>query len=126
MRTEAPGFKAVPRALLLCLALTIAACGTVPQKPARLSQSSYGCMTAVLREKLPENLPDDTAHCVASGLIARYCSIAEAYLAGVGKELRDLVGPGDAQWQDWRADRAGIACARGAEGDDEVIQCCRR
>jgi hypothetical protein len=114
------------RAGLPVLALTITACGTIPQRPARLSDSSYGCMSAVLHQKLPADLPDDTAHCVASGLVARYCSLTEAYLAGAGKEIRDLIGPGDAQWRDWRADRAGIACAREAESDDALVKCCER
>lgn len=112
------------RGVLLALALTLTACGTVPQRPARLSNSSYDCMKAVLDQKLPAGLPDDRAHCVASGLIARYCSVTEAYLAGASKELKDLVGPGDAEWRDWRADRAGIACARQAENDEALVGCC--
>jgi hypothetical protein len=108
------------------LVLTIAACSTAPQRPARLSESSYGCMNAVLEQKLSPDLSDADAHCVASGLIARYCSFTEAYLAGASKELRDLLGAGDAEWRDWRADRAGIACARSAESDEVVVQCCQR
>jgi hypothetical protein len=81
-------------------------------------------MKAVLESKLPPNLPDDKAHCVASGLIARYCSIAESYLAGIGKELRDAVGPGDAEWRDLKADWAGIDCARRAGSDEAVRACC--
>ena len=114
-----------PRSIVLTLLLfAISACGTVPQRPARLERSSYGCMEAVLREKLPPDLSDDHAHCVAAGLIARYCSVTEAYLAGAGKELRDLVGPGDAQWRDWISDRAGIACARRTSGDEALTACC--
>lgn len=122
-RTAGGGMRRLWRALLVP-PLMLCACGTVPQRPERLSESSYGCMMAVLREKLPANLSGDSAHCVASGLIARYCSVTEAYLAGAGKELRDLFGRGDAQWQDWRADRAGIACARTAKAEDELVQCC--
>lgn len=81
-------------------------------------------MTAVLKQKLPADLPEAQAHCLASGLIARYCSLTEAYLAGAGKELRDLFGAGDAEWSDWRADRAGIACARRADNDDALAACC--
>lgn len=112
--------------LLLALALGLAACGSVPQRPARLSASTYGCMKEVLEQKLPAELPDDQAHCIASGLIARYCSVGEAYLAGAGKEMRDLLGRGDAEWRDWQSDRAGIACARAAESDDAVARCCQR
>lgn len=81
-------------------------------------------MQSVMQDKLPANLPDSRAHCLASGLIARYCSNSEAYMAGAGKELRDLFGPGDAEWRDWRADRAGIGCARRAKDDTELASCC--
>ena len=81
-------------------------------------------MEAVVTNKLPANLPDEHAHCLASGLIARYCSRSEAYMAGIGKELRDLLSPGDAEWRDWRADRAGVACAREAKDDAELASCC--
>jgi hypothetical protein len=114
------------RAVIRLLALTITACSTIPERPARLSESSYSCMTSVLRQKLPADLPDERAHCVASGLLARYCSFTEAYLAGAGKELRDLLGPGDAEWRDWRADRVGIGCARTSKSDEELVSCCEQ
>jgi hypothetical protein len=103
---------------------TVTGCASTATRPTRPATSSYGCMQSVTREKLPANLPDARAHCLAAGLIARYCSSSEAYLAGIGKELRDLLGPGDAEWKDWRADRVGIDCARHAEGDDELDSCC--
>jgi hypothetical protein len=81
-------------------------------------------MESVLATKLPADVPDSRAHCLASGLIARYCSRGEAYLAGLGKELRDLFGPGDAEWRDWQADRAGISCARSAGDDAGIAECC--
>lgn len=81
-------------------------------------------MRTVVNEKLPADLPDARAHCLATGLIARYCSVSEAYLAGAGKELHDLMGGGDAEWSDWRADRAGIDCARSATDDAAVASCC--
>ena len=101
--------------------LALAGCASTTP---RLAASTYGCMQAVVREKLPADLPDKRAHCIASGLIARYCSISEAYLAGAATELRDLLGPGNAEWADWQADRVGIACVRGAANDDAVARCC--
>lgn len=112
------------RAGLPLLLLTLGACGSVPQRPERLAPSSYGCMKAVLDRKLPPNLPDSKAHCLASGLIARYCSIPESYLAGIGKEVRDLLGPGDAEWRDLQADWAGVDCARHADSDTALTACC--
>lgn len=111
--------------ITLALALiSSTGCVAVPNRPERLAKSSYGCMQAVVRDKLPTGLSDSRAHCLASGLIARYCSGSEAYLAGAGKELRDLLGAGDAEWRDWRADRVGIDCARQASGDTELAKCC--
>lgn len=81
-------------------------------------------MRAVIAEKLPPDLPDKRAHCLAGGLIARYCSVGESYLAGIGKELSDLLGAGDAEWSDWQADRAGIRCAREGANDEALARCC--
>jgi hypothetical protein len=102
----------------------LTACAAIANRPPRLARSSYGCMEAVLQEKLPQNLPDKRAHCLAGGLISRYCSVTEAYLAGAGKEVRDLLGHGDAEWADWRADRTGIACAEAGTEDSALAQCC--
>ncbi len=126
MRNPAGGhIHRILRAIAATLALiVVAGCVTVPNRPARPAKSSYGCMQAVVQNKLPAGLPDLRAHCLAAGLIARYCSGGEAYLAGAGKDLRDLLGPGDFEWKDWRADRAGIACARRASTDEELDVCC--
>jgi hypothetical protein len=111
-------------AVLLVVA-NLTACASVANRPPRAARSSYGCMEAVIKEKLPADLPDKRAHCIASGLISRYCSITEAYLAGAGKEMRDLVSRGDsAEWKDWQADRIGIECARETADDAAVAQCC--
>ena len=99
-------------------------CATIANRPPRLAQSTYGCMQAVLHEKLPSGLRDKREHCLAGGLISRYCSVTEAYLAGASKEVRDLLGKGDAEWADWRADRVGIECARHAADDATLAACC--
>ena len=111
-------------AVVTLLIAGLAGCASVPSRPARAAKSSYGCMQVVVEEKLPPGIPDEHAHCLATGLIARYCSVSEAYLAGAGKELKDLLGPGDAQWSDWRADRAGIACAKSTDDDGALAACC--
>jgi hypothetical protein len=110
-------------ALVLVLALVLAACAGVPQHAARLAPSSYGCMQAVVA-RLPPRLPDKRAHCRAAGMIARYCSVPEAYIAGAGKEVRDAFTGGDAEWADWRADRVGIRCAQRSADDAELFACC--
>jgi hypothetical protein len=69
---------------------------------------------------------DSQAHCLAAGLIARHCSVTEAWLASLGKEVTDLLGPGDAEWGDLVADHRGIACARRAQSDATLAACCER
>lgn len=110
--------------LALVAMANLTACTSIANRPPRLAPSSYGCMQAVLQEKLPQNLPDQRAHCLAGGLISRYCSITEAYLAGAGKEVRDLLSQGDVEWRDWQADRTGIACARQSQDDAGLAECC--
>ncbi len=115
------------RGLLLALTIvTLAGCATIPNRPPRPAKSSLGCMESVVQEKVPTAAPDKRQHCIAAGLIARYCSGTEAYMAGAGKEIKDLFGGGDPEWADWRADRVGIGCARAARDDDELAKCCER
>jgi hypothetical protein len=83
-------------------------------------------MRAAIAEQLPKDAPDKRKHCVAAALIAQRCSVAEAYLAAAGAEIVDVFGPGAAEWEDWRADRAGIACARSAAEIDSLQQCCQQ
>jgi hypothetical protein len=80
-------------------------------------------MQAAMR-KLPLDGPDSQAHCKAAGLIARYCSVTEATLASIAKEVRDVFTAGDAEWRDLMSDRRGIRCARTARSDDELAACC--
>ena len=71
-----------------------------------------------------DGMPDSKAHCEAAGLIARHCSVTEAAMASVGKEVRDLFTAGDAEWRDLMSDRRGIRCARDASSDPELAACC--
>jgi hypothetical protein len=73
---------------------------------------------------VPEGIPDKRAHCLATASIATNCSVAEAYGAGVAKELKDLFTGGDAEWGDLRADAAGVRCARAAGNASDVEACC--
>ena len=83
-------------------------------------------MQSALRMHGPLPAADSQAHCLAAGLIARYCSISEAWLASIAKEVRDLLGPGQAEWRDLAADRRGIGCARQATDDDSLATCCQQ
>jgi hypothetical protein len=81
-------------------------------------------MHATLHAHQPLPSPDATAHCFAAGLITRYCSVTEAWLASIGKEIQDMFGPGDAEWRDLAADRQGIRCARRVNNNTDLRTCC--
>jgi hypothetical protein len=97
------------------------ACSTVPD---RAAPSSYGCMAAV-RDKLPADIPDKRAHCLAAGGIALRCSVGEADMAGIGKELGDVFTGGDPSWADWKADRVGIRCVKAGATAETLPDCCQ-
>jgi hypothetical protein len=117
---RSPSRLLLPLVLLPLLMLTLVGCASQAERP---TTSSYGCMVAE-RDALPAGLSDDQKHCVASGLIARHCSVSEANMAGLGKELQDLFTGGDASWADWKMDRVGMSCAHDAPSDEAVVQCC--
>jgi hypothetical protein len=81
-------------------------------------------MRATVAEKVPTNLGDKHRHCLAAGMIARYCSPSEAKIASWGKEFDDALGGGDADRRDLEADYVGIGCARAARDDEALRRCC--
>jgi hypothetical protein len=109
---------------LLAVGLCLAGCTPLAVDAGRAGKSSLGCMRASLANHDLASRPDYEAHCIAAGVIARRCSVAEAWLASYGKEIRDLLGRGDAEWRDVQSDQRGIECARTATGDAALLQCC--
>jgi hypothetical protein len=107
--------------MLAALVACLAGCVTPPDRP---STSTAGCAQAVLDRHLRGGLGDKQAHCMAGGLIARFCSPTEARLAGLAKELRDLFAAGDADWSDWQATRAGVRCATLDADAASIAACC--
>jgi RHS repeat-associated protein len=63
-----------------------------------------------LQSSFPPNTGDKFKHCVVSCRILEDCGLAAATAAGIGKELQDAVGPGDASIGDFIADYEGILC----------------
>jgi hypothetical protein len=70
------------------------------------------------------SLSDDRKHCLASGTIALRCGRASARIAGYGKELADLFGPGQFQRRDLRANSAGRHCAGRSADEGGLAACC--
>lgn len=118
--------KTLRHAAVVALVLTACgACAPLPRYEPRAARSSLGCMRNALEAQRPLPEQDSQAHCLAAGLIARHCSITEAWLASVAKEVADLFGPGNAEWRDLDADGRGIRCARSATDDASLRACCR-
>jgi hypothetical protein len=103
--------------------LLLGACATAPGVT-RQAPSSLGCMQAVVRDRLPQPLPDKQEHCLAAGLIARFCSRPEAYLAGYGKEFTDIFDGGDPEIGDIKADLMGIRCQARSQTTAQLAECC--
>ena len=103
------------------VALCVASCAVAPDRPAT---PTVDCAEAALERDLHAELRDKQAHCAAGGLIARYCSPAEARLAGLAKELRDVFSAGDPSWADWQATRAGVRCAASSSDVATILACC--
>jgi hypothetical protein len=114
------------RSTVFMLAVAMQACAPLNINKSRAAKSSLGCMHAAIAKHPLADLPDYQAHCVAAGLIALHCGASEAWLASVGKELRDLVTPREnAEWRDLQSDRRGIHCAQSATTDSSrLIACC--
>ena len=112
------------RFVALLTAAVQAGCLPLAGREARAAHASVNCMQATLDQRLPDELPNDMAHCMAAGLIARYCSRSEAWMASVGKEAKDAVSGGDAEWRDLTADRVGMKCAREVSTDEALKACC--
>jgi len=107
-------------ALSALVIVALAACATPPDRPA---VSTYSCVVSV-RDSVPPQGYDKRRHCLTAGRIAQRCSVFEADLAGIGKELSDVFDHGDPSWADWRADRAGIRCAKHGRDLEQLEQCC--
>ncbi len=70
------------------------------------------------------SLSDDRKHCLASGTITLRCGRASARIAGYGKELADLFGPGRLQRRDLQANSAGRRCAGRSPDVGALPSCC--
>ncbi len=112
-------------AQVLTLGSLLAGCAPLPKYEPRPARSSLGCMRSAVDAHRLLPAYDKQAHCLAAGLIARHCSVSEAWLASIAKEIADVFGPGDADWSDLAADRRGIGCARQAQDDAGLAACCQ-
>lgn len=101
-------------------------CTPLATKEGRAAKSTLGYMRQAFAAYDLESRPDDEAHCIAAGSIARRCSVTEARMASYGKEFRDLFAHGDAEWRDIESDRLGIECARSATDEASFIDCCTK
>lgn len=107
---------AYPAAIAGLMSLT--GCLAAPGAPAG------SCMQNTLESLQLAGLPDSRQHCLAAGTIAIRCGEFEAAMAGYGKELADVFGPGDAERRDLAANRAGRRCAAHYRIEKFLDACC--
>lgn len=71
---------------------------------------------------------DKYKHCAVSCLLTLRCSATEVMQLGVIKELADIVGPGNAEWDDLKADADGIrlVTTKKAKTDKQCIDQCKK
>ncbi len=70
---------------------------------------------------------DKYKHCAVSCLLTLRCPASEVFNLGVLKELADMVGPGNAEWDDLKADAEGIklVTSKKAKTDQQCIDQCK-
>ena len=61
-----------------------------------------------LKNTLPVSSSDKFKHCALSCHLSLLCGSSGTVMIGIFKELADLVGPGNAEWNDLRANFRGI------------------
>jgi hypothetical protein len=71
-----------------------------------------------------DGLPDVRKHCLAAGTIAMRCGGTSSFMAGYGKELADVFGPGNAERRDLAANKAGRDCAGQSADENALGACC--
>jgi hypothetical protein len=69
---------------------------------------------------------DKYRHCVVACEITGRCGKFAAIVAGIGKEIMDVVGDGNAEWEDWKADLKEIECAEDIDGDKRTKKTCEQ
>jgi hypothetical protein len=80
-----------------------------------------------LKKALPEPSTDKFKHCALSCQLALRCSALDTMALGVMKEVWDLVSPGNAEWEDLKADAIGIefVLRKQAVSDKECNRQCK-
>lgn len=72
------------------------------------------------------NARDKFKHCSVSCMLTLRCGTLDAYSAGLLKELLDMMGMGNPETADIRANKAGISFAKNREAtnDEECMELC--
>lgn len=76
------------------------------------------------QELKPQPLVDKTKHCALSCYLALRCGGVESFQVGLIKEVLDLMGMGQADWADIRANQQGITMAVSGRARSK-LQCLR-
>jgi hypothetical protein len=76
-----------------------------------VAKDKFICSAYVLnkyKSLVPDSEYDKVKHCSYSCILRKKCGVLESYAMGIGKEIADLLGYGNAEMDDLRANQAGI------------------
>ncbi|KAA0256407.1 MAG: RHS repeat protein [Acidobacteria bacterium] len=102
--------------------------------PGRVAACAYA-VAQTLQYSFPPGTSDKYKHCAISGLMVTICgpalnaggtAVGVAAFLGIAKEVKDLLGPGNAEFADLLADYRGLKCGlESLRGSRPVDVCCR-
>ncbi len=110
--------------IIILLILAAPSLGLAKQEDAPLCSLLY---LKKVRKRVEERSSyDKFKHCSVSCLLARRCPGFDVFELGVIKELVDIVGPGNAEFADLRADHIGVKLGEKlrSAGDEACFKSC--
>lgn len=77
-----------------------------------------------LKKSLPRASSDKYKHCSLSCHLSLLCGTTGTATIGIIKELVDVIGPGNAEWNDLRANFRGMSLSRRVSGPSGCYRGC--
>ena len=100
--------------------------------PSAVAGCAYGVAQA-LQNSFAPGTSDKYKHCYISGMMVTVCgpafnangsAVGAAAFLGIAKEVKDMLGPGNAELADLLADYRGIICGIKALGGSQTVDSC--
>ncbi|OUR96686.1 hypothetical protein A9Q84_10105 [Halobacteriovorax marinus] len=75
---------------------------------------------------VPDSEYDKVKHCAYSCILRKKCGYIESWAVGIGKEIADLIGDGNAEMDDLRADAIGIKLGKRVRHIKQCLPACQK